>query len=760
MKRRWMTLLLGGMLCVPVSRAAEVRGVKVESRDGQQADPAIVSTYTSVKVGEELSARAVARDLKALQESGRFAYVETRVDPVPGGVELVYVIELKPILRSLRVTGADQMGNDKVKGLLELEERRDRVDDAVMAAAVVKVKERYRKRYFPSPDFAWEIKIDHALGAADVVLNVDEGRRAKIKRIVFTGNHSVSSKALRKSMLQKQANLLSYFTKSGTFNPDELKLDRELVRQKYLDEGFLDVDVAEPVVEEFGKTGLRITFSITENSRYTVRSLSLEGVTLFPVEEVRKALTIGPGGVASVAAIQKSADAVKDYFGSRGYMRTTVESVLDPDRAASTVGVTYRVKEGSLAYVRNILIRGNGRTKDKVIRRELAIYPGQVFDEVKVRRSERRLQNLGYFSTVLSLPQPTEDPAKYDLAFELEEKKTGQFVVGAGFSSVDDLIGFFEISQGNFDIKGWPHFTGAGQKIKLRAQLGTSRSDFELDFTEPWFLDRKLSLGLSLFRSDKRYLSDDYDQRNTGGSVSLGKQIWGPNRGILRYSLENIEVYDVEETASEAIKEEEGERIKSALTLDLIHDSRDSVFVATRGNRSSLTSQLAGGPLGGETDLYMLEAQSSQYVPLWFEHVFNLRGWISVVESYGDADRVPIFDRLFLGGARTLRGFEYRDVGPKDENEEPIGGNSAWYATAEYTIPLASKFRIATFFDIGNVYDESYDFDFSQYNSDWGVGVRLDLPQFPLRLDYAWPLETDEFNDDGGQFNFLLGYAY
>jgi outer membrane protein insertion porin family len=192
-----------------------------------------------------------------------------------------------------------------------------------------------------------------------------------------------------------------------------------------------------------------------------------------------------------------------------------------------------------------------------------------------------------------------------------------------------------------------------------------------------------------------------------------------------------------------------------------VHDTRDNVFVPTRGNRSTASSTVAGGPFGGNTDLYQLQLRTSQYIPLWFDHVFNLRGWASVVEEYGDSDRVPIFDRLFLGGARTIRAFKYRDVGPKDETGEPIGGKSAIYGTAEYSIPVAEKLRLAVFYDTGMVYADAYEFDLGNLNSGVGTGVRLDFPGFPIQLDYSWPLEADEFNDrPSGRFSFWIGYTY
>jgi outer membrane protein insertion porin family len=451
----------------------------------------------------------------------------------------------------------------------------------------------------------------------------------------------------------------------------------------------------------------------------------------------------------------------------RGYIKTAVDPRVTLDTNAATATVSYQVAEGMLAYIQNIEIRGNAQTKDKVIRREIGVAPGEVYNEVRVRSSENRVRNLNYFSYVNSYPESTAASNRFNLVFDVEEQRTGQFMVGAGISSVDNLIGFVELTQGNFDLFGWPRFTGGGQKLRLRAQFGSSRSDLELSLIEPWFLNRRLSLGLDLFRRENRYNSDEYDQITTGAALTLGKPLFTFNRINWIYGLEDIDIRNVSTNASELIQAEEGGRLKSYGTVELIRDTRDSAFVATRGFRGSASATLAGGPFGGETDTYQFQLRASQFFPLWFDHVLNFRGWTSIIQEYGDSDRVPIFDRLFVGGPRTVRAFRYRKVGPKDETEEPIGGRSAAFATAEYTIPLVEKIRLALFYDVGVVWQDLYEEDLESLAvgdgvvcDGYGLGIRFDFPQFPIQLDYAWPLNTDEVTSDSGRFSFSIGYTY
>jgi len=751
------------LLLMPVIvSAARIKEVVIRSRDGKPVDPAVVQSFISVRAGHELTRDDLDLDVRNMQKSGRFSYVAADYEPDGADLRLIYIVQLKPQIRRLIVDGGDYISNEKIKDLLEIGVG-DPVDDALLASRAQIVREHYRKKLYPFCRVSSLIQLDPDGRYAEVTIKVDEGTRARIKRVTFEGNNSIERSELVSVMKQRRRHLFSWITGSGIYSPEELSEDLVSLRKRYGSEGYLDVSFGEPEIKDLGEGNLEIIIKVDEGEQYRFGDISISGVSVFDPAEVRASVTNQPGGVASTDAINKVVQHVRDYYGSRGYIETIVNYQLDPDlekNGAPVVSMKMSVREGHLAYVRHVVFRGNAKTKDKVMRREVSVYPGEVMNEVKLRSSENRLRNLGYFSSVSTAQEETADPAKYDAVFDVEEQNTGQFMVGAGFSSIDNLIGFVELQQGNFDVGSWPP-VGGGQKLRFNGTVGTKRTDVELSLTEPWFLDRKLSLGGTLFRRDSRFLSDEYKQLNTGGNLTLGVPVAPFTRLNLIYGLEEIRVYDVADDASDLIKAEEGDRLKSSLTSELIFDTRDNVFIPTRGTRAMLSAMGAGGPLGGDTDIYRVDAMASHFTPLWFDHVFNLRMWISGVDFYGDSEFVPIFDRLFLGGARTLRGFKYRDVGPKDETGEPIGGSSMWYATAEYTIPVYKKVRFAGFYDIGMVYEEAFDYEWSEFNSDAGIGVRFDIPGFPLRFDYAWPLETDVFNDrSSGRFQFSIGYSY
>ena len=773
MSRAWQGWALGLAAVVwgAAVWAVPVNDIRIVPRGPVPVSAEQVRGQISARVGQELDRGALSEDLRALQKSSIYSFAEVRLEQAAdGGVILTFHVQGRPVIRTLTVSGADYIGNKKVRNLMEIGSG-DRADDAVLGEKSQKVREHYRKEYFPDAKVTWTF---HPVAGhpdmTDVDIQVTEGRRAVVRKIRFTGNRHIPARELRKVMAQKQSTWLSWMTSAGMYDPGVLVADREVLRKVFMDKGYLGATVGEPQIAYVNRKKIDITFPVHEGPVYTLAAWRIEGMQSFAERDVVRGVVVNTGAVATLEGLTRGAQNIRDYYGSRGYIKTLVDPriTLDTNRAAAAV--MYHVQEGPLAYIQNIEIRGNAQTQDKVIRREIGVAPGEVYNDVKIRASENRLRNLNYFSFVNSYTEDTVVSNRFNLVFDLEEQRTGQFMVGAGFSSIDNVLGYVELTQGNFDLFGWPRFTGGGQRLRLRAQIGDSRSDLELSLIEPWFLNRRLSLGLDLFRRDARYLSDDYDQISTGGSLTLGKPLYTIfHRVNWIYGLENIDIRNVETNASDLIKAEGGGRLKSYGTMELIRDTRNNTFVATRGFRGSVSATLAGGPFGADEDTYQFQLRASQYIPLWFDHVLNLRGWTSVIHEYGDSERVPIFDRLFAGGPRTVRAFRYRKVGPKDQNNEALGGRSVATATAEYTLPVVDKIRFAVFYDAGIVWQGVYEKDNDPdsvavgdgiFCDGYGLGVRFDFPGFPIQLDYAWRLNPDDYQSDSGRFSFTIGYSY
>ncbi|MDD3275467.1 MAG: outer membrane protein assembly factor BamA [Kiritimatiellales bacterium] len=777
-------MLTAGLAAAGFS-ALVLNDIRIENVDTTTLDESFVRAYTSLRAGQEIESEfelnaAVAHDVDNLRRSGRFAYVRALVEQDGDKYTLVYKVAARLRLRKIDIIGADGIGNRKINTELGLA-LGDYVDEALVGEKARAVEAYCRKNKYPDASVVWTLTPDEKNGTAALQLTVAEGEKLRVKRIRFEGERlsgdsfwrrlvpdifpsqrtasRYEAKDLRKLMQQKQTWWITPWF--GAYKPEMKEADLATLRKFYQDRGFLDVKIDGPELKPLGGGKLELVYRIQEGVKYQIGAVGFDGNTLYADSELSKQIQLQSGAVASRTAIDMAAGSVNRYYGNRGYIQNDVRPVIDTDASAGTAAVRFSVREGAQANINEIDIRGNEKTRDEVMRRELAVYPGELFNQQKVETSESRLKNLGYFETVSSSYAPTSVTNWYDLAFKVKEKAMGSFLIGAGFSSVDSLVGFAELSHGNFDIKRWPP-VGDGQKMKIRVQAGTQRNDLEVSFVEPWFRDRKLALGVDGYYRTAGYYSDMFDLQTLGSKVSLTKPIFDPfTRGTVSYSLEQFSVDNLTTNAPSEIAADEGAHIKSTVGLSISRDTRDQFFIPTRGNYSSAGVEVSG--FGGDEEIYMLEAKTSQFWPVFEDHVFNLKGEVRTVESWGSGS-VPIYDRLFLGGPRTIRGFQYRDVSPRSNDPgstEPIGGLSSWYATAEYTVPLWSKIRGAAFYDIGAVSSTSFDFFAADINSSYGLGVRIDLPMFPLRLDYAIPHITDANNTGGGgRFSFLLGYSF
>ena len=770
-------------------QAATLKQVAIRAEGPGPVDEGYVRAHIGVKSGEDLDPARVSKDVKNLLATGRFADVRVEIGESPDGSVLTYVV--RPRLRlvgPVKVVGAKVFHAGRIRSILELKAG-DLVDDAVLAVRAEKLKEKYRDYHYTDVvvDSALEV-VDEKAGTATARVAVKEGAHVREPRIVFSGNKAISSGTLGAAMgVRPWYSPVGWFS-SQEFDADRIAAMRQAVMLAYLCKGYLDVRADEPEwIKKAGDKRPTVRFRVDEGALYKLGKTEIKGASLFPESELSRQVVLRRGEPVSMMEVGKSVEAIRTYYTGRGYLGTVVNYALKRGEAPAgtqggVVDVVCSISEGSLVYVRNIFIRGNTVTKDEVIRRELAIYPGEVFDERRVNTSEMRLRNLGYFSRVSSVPESTPAPDKNDLLFEVEERPTGSFMLGGGFSSIDKVMGFVEITEGNFDFRSWPP-KGGGQRVMFRGQFGTRSSLAEVSFVEPWLLGQKLALDVDLYSRQNDY--SDYDVRLLGCGVGLGSEIRTPffNRADVRYEIEDSKISNVADTntywtmtdPSNAFQFAYSSQLKSRVVMSLTRETRDDFFFPSRGNRVVLTGQISGGLLGGDSETYGWSMKAEQYFPLWYNHVLALLGRLQVVDEYGDKD-MQISDRLYVGGGRTIRGFEYRGVGPKvyrditstDSSGKSVtqrtyrmkGGRSMATATAEYVIPVVDKIRVALFTDAGNLWEDAHGFSLRKPAASAGVELRLDVPQFPIKISYAWKLAKDEPETETQAWGFWIGSGF
>ena len=803
----------------------------IRSIDVQYSGPATVAkevilAQIRTAVGQPYSDSTVEDDIRSLYKTGGIQNVRIFAQPEGDGVKVIVAVQTRQVLRELVIDGAHRVSAKKLRKEIGVKLNAP-VNEDDLQKARQKIVDTYQSKGFTDITVDFRVEpIDESRGTARVIYTVTEGVRGAVSRIHFEGNEHFSEKILRKQMKTRGKTMIAFIDKSGRLDEVQLQQDLDGVKEFYQNHGYVDVEVQE-ARRERKKGPLIITIGIKEGTLYHVNKISFSGYKQTTEERIRKVIKMKEGAVYSPKQLHDDAKALADNYGQGGYVDLVILPQGTP-AGAGLIDVHYKIEEGNRSFVERINIIGNSRTKDKVLRREILVAPGDVFNTVRVDTSKKRLENLGFFTRVETYPEETGVEGRKDLVVQVEEKRTGSLNFGAGYSTVDSLIGFVELTQGNFDITNWPGLTGAGQKFRAKAQIGSQRKDFTVGLTEPYFLDRRFSLGGQLFYSEASYLSSVYDQRNYGFSLEARKPIISWVYGVLGYSLQNYEIYNVANGVSPEILAEEGTTTQSMVTSSLVWDRRDNPFLTRSGERISISPYVSGGPLGGNVQIYGIDFEATKYVRVWKDIILladveaaTVDVWdtpetksfvtsgavtgatlpVSFVQQVPD---VPIYDRLYLGGSNNLRGFRFRDIGPKDTFSQPLGGQSMARLTTEVSFPIIEKARGAFFYDAGFVNPNAWDFTnetlavprgnnaiatilnnqfgvptgnsmnpasaslvnmvsprrtFDSFGSDFGFGVRLDLPIGPLRLDYGFPIDRAG-NSKHGHLNFSVGYQF
>jgi outer membrane protein insertion porin family len=813
-----MILLLGAAPPAPGQTSpSKVARIEIKHVGPQQVSDELIRANIRVKPGDTYMRPAIYDDVRNLYGTGFFYNIRVNEDLTSSGVVLTYVVQGNPRVTDIRFEGNKKYSDKKLEKKLTAKVG-EPFNERKLFTDSQEIQKMYQKAGYPRTEVKYSFNIDESAGRATVTFQIAESPKVKIERVEFTDASAFTQKRLRKVIKTRKHWMFSWLTGSGVLKDEQFEDDRERLAEFYRDHGYIDFEIRDVKFLYPNPKRMVVQFSIYEGKEYHVGAVKFTGNQVFTTAQITNGVhalqvhktkgKLGPNGlpmdvgdVFSPKGLAKDIEAVEDFYGSKGYIDVTTSSrnlVVSriPNTETGTMDLEFKIDEGQKYKIEKIEIRGNTKTKDKVIRRELAVSPGETFDMVRVKLSKQRLEGLQYFEKVDARPENSDVVGGKNLVIGVDEKNTGNLTIGAGFSSIDSIVGFAEVTQGNFDLFHPPTFTGGGQKFRLRVQMGTERQDYEIQFIEPWFLGRKLALGVDLYYRELNFQSvnDMYDEIRAGGRVSLTRALGNEFLiGSVSYTLENIGIklnspyhgplhtsridpgspygyvtgpgaggppQFIPANVPPSILAEKGYTLLPRLGASLAYDTRNNVQLPNKGQRTELLGQFAGGPLGGDKEFYKLELTSAWYFPGFAKgHVFELIGRTGAADSLENED-VPFYDRYYLGGMYTLRGFKYRRVSPRDPGfNEPVGGDTFWFGSAEYSIPIIERLRFAVFYDIGNVQADSYDYNFTDFSDNWGVGLRLNLPIGPLRLDYGIPINHDKYNSSSGQFQFGVGFT-
>jgi outer membrane protein insertion porin family len=814
---------------------ATVAEVKIDHRGPPAASDELIRAHIRVKAGDRYTAGAVDDDVRNLYATGFFMNIRVNAEPGPKGIVITYIVQGRPRVADIKFAGNKRYSDARLRKKLTTK-KDEPLDERKLFTDEQEILKLYQKAGYPHTQVKAIPEIQEAVGHATVKFQITESPRVKIVRVDFVGAKAFSQRKLRGGAFvfggvfkkTRKHWMFSWITSHGRLNDDDFDDDKERLIEFYHDAGFIDFEIknVQFVNPAPGKLILRVV--IYEGKQYTVGAVRFSGNELFRTGELVRGLRAanppkvgkaGPrpnglpmdvGATFTPKGFAADVKAVEDFYGARGYIDVSAGSGSlkvnrVPNTASGKMDLEFQIHEGQKSYMEKIQIRGNTKTKDKVIRRELDVSPGEVFDLVRVHRSQTRLEGMQYFSKVDVRPEPTEVPNRKDLIIAVEEGTTAHVSVGAGFNSIEGLVGVAEYHQGNFDIANPPRFDGGGQKLRLIVQLGLQKQDYLVSFTEPWFLGRKLRLRTDLYYRDLAYQSPNnmYDEIRAGGMVSLTRTLFNNESiiGGLSYTLEDVGIVldnpyhgwvnqgllgtappnppgtiggllgpggvapNPRPNVPNAIVAEEGWHMLPRVGATLAYDTRGGGDLPMHGQRTGLGAQFIGGPLDFDKEYYKLSLDSSWYFKgLARGHVLELGAHTGVADSLKSGD-VPFYDRYYLGGMWSLRGFRYRGVSPRQAGfNEPIGGDTFWFGSAEYSIPIVEQehgvsLRFAVFYDLGSVAARPYTANWGGYLDNWGVGLRLNLFLAPIRLDYGIPIRHDIYNTASGQFQLGVGFT-
>jgi outer membrane protein insertion porin family len=711
-----------------------------------------IKRVIKTKEGDIFSEKTLQEDLKSVYKMGYFSDVRVETSTTPQGKEVTFQVVENQTVRKVKITGNRQLDEEKLREAVTTRSG-SILNVSRLKGDVQQIENLYKGKGYHHAVVTFEIEPVEE-DRADITFTVSEGEKVLIKTITFEGNQAYDSKTLRDLMKTKEKGFLSWFTSAGDLDDEVLDQDISKITAYYYNHGYIAAKVAEPEVTYEDKW-IYITIKIDEGSQYKVGTVDIEGDLILPKDELLKKIKMPTEEVYNREVIREDILTLQDIYSDSGYAYAEVSPRIDQDAEKLTANIVYLINKGPVVYFEKIIIAGNTKTRDKVIRRELKVYEQEPFSGQLLKRGTRNLHRLDFFEDIKVNTTKGSAEDKMVLKIDVTEKPTGAFSFGAGYSSSEKLFGVASISQRNL--------FGRAQVLNLKAQVGGLSTNYSLSFTEPWLFDIPLAAGFDIYNTTRDY--DTYDKNSLGGTVRFGYEIFDYTKVNFSYNYDETEIDNITDDASSDIKDWEGSSVGHTVAGLLRRDSRDQVFSPTEGSDNSIAIKHAGTPFGGDIGYTKYIVDTGWFIPIFWDLVGSLHGRTGYIAD-DDIGRMPPWERFYLGGIDSVRGYGWRDISPKDpETGDEIGGNKMLQFNAELLFPIVKSAGLmgVVFYDTGNAYDEGEDLNLSDLRKSTGVGFRWYSPMGPMRLEYGYILETDSRGDgkkgEGG-WEFAMGMAF
>ena len=746
MSRSFFIAMCLTFLCAFSLFAEEFRVSQVQIEGNRRVATAAIRGAISINPGDVVTYEQVDANVRNIYALGGFYNITARVDVVQGSNILIFALQELPLVRTLEFRGNKKLSDQKLRDRNNL--RPPFIfDHNRVRSSVQELKNAYIKDGYHAVQIDTQMITD-GRGEATLVYQIDEGRKIRIRNIDFVGNDVLSKRALLKNMETKERWFLSWLTGRGVFLEEAMELDVERIKMAYYDIGHQDVIVQQPVVTLVEDRYLNIEIEIDEGPQYRVGNVSVSGDMLYPENQLLEQVKLQEGEVFSRLELRESIVALTDLYADSGYAYVNVVPLTTKRSEELLFDIELEIEQGVQVSIERVDISGNVRTRDKVIRRQIPVIEGELYSSSKLKEANRRIRNLGFFEEVQITDRPgsAEDLSVVEVA--VDERLTGTFSIGLGYSSVDKLMAQGSITQENF--------LGRGLDVSLSGSIGSKSTTYSLAVTDPYFLDTEWTLGGEVYRSQREYR--DYDDYRTGGAIRAGHPVSRNSRVFLTYRYEQKEIRNLSAVAlnNPFIVEQAGTSTLSSITTQWVRNSTDFFEDPSRGGVTRISLEYAG--LGGTEHFLRPIASHRHFFPLFWGTVFSAHGEIGYITSTRDDD-VSLSERFFLGGIRTIRGFKTREVGPQEGNVF-VGGEKMAYLNLEYLFPIYRPLGLqgVIFYDTGNAWRDSEDY-FSDMRHSAGAGIRWRSPLGPLRFEWGYNLSPRD-NERKSVFEFTIGRPF
>ncbi len=740
----------------------------VEVEGNRRVGSEAVLREMRVQPGMRLSWDAVREDVQRLYGMGFFDDVSVLVRDTADGPVVVVRVEEKPAVRQVIYEGNEELSEEDLDEIVDIDAY-SLLDQRKVERAARRIEAEYREKGYFLAEVRTLIDAVPDESLVDVAFEITEQAKVQVRTIRFVGNEEIPDEDIKAIMETREGHWLSFFTRWGTYRPEAFEIDLMRIAALYYDYGFINIQVAEPQVSlSPDRRYIHVTINIDEGEQFSVGRIGISGDLIAKKEDLRAIVPMREGEVFVRSELGEGIFGLQEFYQDEGYAYANVEPLTAVDPDEQTIDLDFEIHKGPQVTVERIEVRGNTRTRDKVIRREMRISEGEVYDGSRVRTSKRRVQALGYFEKVDMATRRGSAPDRVVLEMSVEERPTGSFQVGAGLSSGEGPIGTVQISHDNL--------FGRGQSFNIQGMFSRQRTIYQAQFMEPYFLDTNWTFGVSAFNTEQDYLS--FLRRSTGGNLTWGYHLVDDLRLSLTYTGERVDVSAGPEFADRAEAGLFGGGLTSSAKLQLSWDTRDDRMFPTRGFYHTVSAEHAPSWLMSENLFTRYTAVSRWYWPL----PLGMVGRLNVELGYITGERYPLSERYFLGGIYSIRGYGLRTIAPRERfaaggdpgastQAFPVGGNKQIAGNLEVEFPLlrAMGLRGVVFYDLGNAYargqpffqDPEYDLPLGMFHS-VGFGVRWFSPIGPLRFEWGIPLTKrpgDDFleGDRPIRFEFTIG---